>query len=645
MASNFSDDARRADILRRAHAGLEEDLDDMRAELMDILPEYEQRLRRRSDALPSWLEITPAQVRALFHLKPVGTDQSAPSQTSPVHGILGPRTVALAAGRIETFIERGFVDVDFGDPSRVRRLVDLYLETTSYLDALIREARRVAQEARTTLDAWLDALLYELESQRKTDVEALEDLVSQGDIGRGGSARQEIADLWEEQRRVAADLQASWQPLSALVREGLASTESGLQELSGLLMRARAGLVGANAAFEAQLPPFVWPATAPAAPPASAETDDAGPTLDLRPPPEVAPGEGAGDASIDTASRDTLVPGRRAENTVPGDLAVGPDEPAHHPQQTLSEGNYIPGIIPLDEPASDPEMPTLESSSVSDYSEPLGEDAGPTPDAGPTARSSTQRMYTRAETPSAGHPAAPEPIAPHADPDPTPRRHTEPVPAGAEDVPATPTTPPRVSGPGDALLSDEATYTQCFRVRPGYARAGWLEILGVTLPPAIVLGTLAILSVLNLAGAGFNPFERWSWAFSAAAGALAWLLLLPALRRWRSKWLGTRLVIMRHTDVREEAALRFDKQVLSLADTTLRWDRLSSAQLRRWDSPLDEVCGWTLSLTGPGAALLLATPEANRKKWQNAPYQLAETPYDAWQVSPFDFDTIVRRAL
>src|SRR5690554_4576611 len=235
----------------------------MRAELMDILPDYEQRLRRNTDALPTWLELDPTQVRALFHLAPVGAnlgaDTRASSSASSVHGILGPRTVALAAGRIETFIDRGFVDVDFDDTTRVQRLVDLYLETTTYLDALIREARRVAHEARTSLEGWLDALLYDLEQQRKIDVEALEDLVSQGDIGRGGSARQEIADLWEEQRRVAANLQASWQPLIVLVREGLASTESGLQELSGLLMRARAGLVGANAAFEGQLPPFIWP--------------------------------------------------------------------------------------------------------------------------------------------------------------------------------------------------------------------------------------------------------------------------------------------------------------------------------------------------------------------------------------------------
>lgn len=618
----------------------------MRAELMEILPDYEQRLRRRSDALPPWLEIAPAQVRALFHLQPVPPDPSTPAQASPVHGILGPRTVALAAGHIEAFIERGFVDVDFDDPTRVRHLVELYLETTSYLNALIREARRVAYQARTTLDAWLDALLDELERQRKIDVEALEDLVSQGDIGRGRSARQEIADLWEEQRRVAAELQASWQPLSALVREGLASTESGLQELSGLLMRARAGLVGANAAFEGQLPPFVWPDAAPA--PAAApepEPDEAGPTLDLRQPPEVgadkgAPGEAAGDASIDSASPDTLVPGQSAANPAPADRAVAPDEPA---QTTLFEGDYVPGIIPLDEPASDPETPTLESSSVSDYSEPVGEDAGPTSEPAAPGRTSTQRMYTRAETPAAGHRAAPEPVERHRDPGPT--RHTEPLPAPDDEPPAPGPETPRTSAPGAALLSDEATYTQCFRVRPGYARVGWLEVLGVTLPPALVLGTLAILSVLNLVGASFNPFERWSWAFSAAAAALAWLLLWPALRRWRSKWLGTRLVIMRHTDVREEAALRFDKQLLTLADTTLRWDRLSSAQLRRWDSPLDEVCGWTLSLRGPGAALLLATPEANRKKWQNSPYQLAETPYDAWQLSPFDFDTIVRRAL
>lgn len=633
MASNFSDDARRADILRRAHEGLEEDLDDMRSELMDILPDYEQRLRQNSDALPTWLEITPAQVRALFHLRPVAIETHADPDTPPAasaeHGILGPRTVALAAGRIETFIDEGFVDADFDDDTRTQRLVELYTETTFYLNALIREARRVSEDARATLDAWLDAVLFDLESQRKSDVEALEELVGNGDIGRGGSARQEIADLWEDQRRRAAYLQASWQPLTALVHEGLTTTESGLRELADLLMRARAGLVGANAAIEPQLAPFEWPAAPhraqPAQPKGPAEVDDAGPTLDLSRPSEYGRG-----ADVDALLEDTLIPGLAADDV--DEFAV---EPAHDDFNTLPPGGFVPGIIPLDEPTSDPVTAPFESVSVSNYSEPADESA--TDDAA-APRTSTQRMYTRQETPSAGHVAAPEPAPRQTDPSPA---FTDEMPSLAA-KPTAPVTTPIATG----LLSDEATYTQCFRIRPGFERAGLLEVIAILLPPAAVLATMAVMSVLHLAGAGANPFEQWSWAFSAVSASLAWLLLLPALRRWRTKWLGTKLVIMRHADVREEASLRFDKQALSLNDDTWRWDRLTVAELRRWDSPLDEVCGWTLSLAAPQAPpLRLASPESNRKKWQNSPYQLVEIPYDAWQVSPFDFDTIARRAL
>lgn len=658
MASNLSDDARRADILRRARTGLEEDLDDMRAELTELLPEFEQRLRNKSDALPSWLAIAPSQIRALFHLKPLGSHTAAaPGTTQPmasasaIHGILGPRTVALAAGRIETFIQQGLVDVDLNDETEVQNLVELYTDTSAHLNKRVHEARRVARDAHDTLDGWLDALLFELESQRKTDVDALEDLVGQGDIGRGKSARQEIADLWEDQRSRAAELQSCWRPLTSLVNEGLATTESGLKELFDLVVRARDGLIGANASLEPQLPACQWPVAPTDAPPANAASTAANPAAAKPVAAKPTAAKPAGEMPTGETPADNL-PATEAQPDPTDDAGPTldlseprePDEPTSEPDadqeplNTVPEGSYTPGIIPLDEPTSDPET-TLESSSVSDYSEPEIDpptDATHRPDAA-TSPSTTQRMYTRADSPSSGQPAVP---APTSGPDST---YAEPDATTPQK--AAPSNTPDNAAPLD---SGEATYTQCFRIRPGYKRAGLLEVLGVLVPPALVMGVMAAISALSLMGvdSGFNPFERWPWAFSAVSASLGWLLLVPVARRWRSKWRGTKLIILRHTDVREEAALRFDAHKLSLNNTTWRWDELDTAELRRWDSPLDEVCGWSLAISTPNAPTLwLAAPESNRKKWQNTPCQLDETPYDAWQLSPYDFDTISRRAL
>jgi hypothetical protein len=737
VASNFSDDARRAEILQRARTGLEEDLDDLRAELMDVLPEFEQRLRQRSDALPSWLKIPPSQVRALFHLKAISprteaseTDSAAPpadANAPAAHGILGPRAVALAAGRIEAFIERWFTDgpasaaLELEDEAEdeaqneaieIEELSNDYDDLTHYLGELAGEARRVAREAGATMDAWLDGVLTQLDAQREADALALEELVRQGDVRRGNRARQEIADLWEDQRRQAADLQARWNPVAELIDEGLDMTESGLEELAALLARARdglrEGLLSANAALAERLPKFEIPPPAPHVPapaPEPAATPPTVPTqpyLDLKSTPTAGPAanpDSSGDLSEAEAREEVEIEGekqdskeQKAEPETPqeADRAIDRDAEPNGEQaaeqddeseiddfNTIPDMTYVPGIIPLDEPTSEPEMAGLESRSVSDYSEPSLDafdklDKPEYPDAAP--ETPTQRMYTRGDTPSAGHPAAPDrtltAIAGEDSSSEVRREETLPEVRSAQDAPAErepkelepkerkpeelgpklrdPAEEIETLAPAEGSSADEATYTSCFRVRLGYKPVRMAEIVAVLLPPALVLGAMAALSLLHLSGAeaAFNPFERWSWAVSAIAVACAWLLLVPTGLHWRSKWRGKKLIILRHTDVREEAELIFDARELRLDRSAWRWDGLERAELRRWDSPLDDVRGWTLSLAAPDAPLLrLAAPESNRKKWQNAPYQLDEIPYDAWQVDTYDFDVICRRAL
>lgn len=658
MASHFSDDMRRADILRRTRAGLQEDLDDLRADLADALPEYEQRLGELSQGLPSWLEIAPAELRQLFHLQ-MPAAPGALDDEGGDPGIIGPRVVALAAGHVEGFIEQWMSPADAEQaetlPPEHQDLTRAYAQITDYLDSVFDQSRLSAEQAQATMDFWLDSTLAQLDSQRENDVEALEELVHQGDIRRGQRARQEIADRWEEQRRQAAELQQRWRPLLALLGEGLELSEAGTEELADLLARARDGLVGAFPQLAERLPPYAFePAGVTSQMPAADHAlsgedephDEAGPTAQINDlahahPDTAPPGETLkmlqepADAPRDgTDERDEAHEHHEYDDT--HEHEVEPDDPAApaEPATLQPDSFHAPadtsyaGVIPLDEPSSEPEWLGLESSSVSAYSEPSIDEV------------SEQSAKT-----------SPARTAPHAAKDaPEQPRTTErlsPAPAELAPAKAAPVAPPQTPQKTMLDADDEATFSSCFRVRQGYKPVHFAEVLAVLGPPSLLLGGMALLCALYLAGFdASNPLERWPWAMSALAVAAAWLFLLPTGLRWRSKWRGARPIILRYTDVREQVELVFDARGLRLGRESWRWEEVVRASLRRWDSPLDEVCGWALSLQLPGAQPLeLAAPEPNRKKWQNAPYQLGDVPYQAWQVDIFDFEAICRRTI
>ncbi|QDG53165.1 hypothetical protein FIV42_21185 [Persicimonas caeni] len=605
MASNISDDARRAEILRRALLGLDEDIDDLRNELLDALPDYEQRLRQHTGALPEWLKLSPVRVRELFRF----SDDSVDNQ-----GILGPRTVALGAGRVEEFVERWFdeqADQALDDSAEASHdeLVDDYDAVRAYLDALRDEAERVAGEARKTLERWLDGVLTELDAQRESDIDAIEALVREGEIGRGRTARQEIADLWEEQRHQAAEIQDRWAPITALVDEGLEMTRAGLDELESMLERARQGLVGANPALEERLEAVGPEPATPEEPPAPEDPVAEQVTEQVT--------EQASEPSRDEADEledeiDDVGQPTVPDTTRQTDLAV--DEPS----DTIPDEGFVHGIVPLEEPTSEPEMSTLESSSVSDYSEPELAETSSTP----TADISSQRLYTRGGDSTAWEET-------------DTARKTEEIDEPAES-----------DGPAAEEAAEptaEALHSSCFRIRAGYAPAGLAEIVAVLAPPIVFMLGVAALSVAHLLGdpGSTNPVTHYSWMPAALAVAAAWLFLVPFALGWRTRWSGWRLEILRSADVRQEEELVIAADSLTIGPVRWRYDELEATRLRRWESDADEIHGWVLMFHPPDhPKAYLVAPEPSRRRWQNSPHELVDVPYEAWQLDADDFEEL-----
>jgi hypothetical protein len=603
VASNVSDNVRRSEILQRTRVGLQEDIEDLRGQLLEALPDYEQRLRRRTDALPEWLVLPGARLRHLFHFSEDSVEPEA---------IVGPRCVALGAGRLEGFVE------DWLEPAteelQREQIVAEYAALVAYLESLAAESRRVAAEADDKLERWRDGVLAQLDQRRANDVDALEELVQEGEVGRGGTARQEIADLWEEQRRRARDLQVAWAPIRELVEEGLEASQAGVDELRQMARRARQGLCGADDELAALL-------------------------------------EGVDDRPVvDEAGSETL-PEVAAETDVPGVVASEPvDRPSGDVQpddgevdaagDTVPDDGFVHGILPLEEPTSEPEMGALESSSVSDYSEPqLVDPASST--APPASRPYTRKDSGLHDTMGLGDIDPAEGAARDEDArDEDAPRDKDAAGGGGEAPPSQPTQAPPDKDTAASEPQPDPLEARCFRIRRGFVPVGGMEVAVVLAPPVAFLSIMGAASLLHLmgVGAGFDPLARWSWAPAALAVAAAWLVLVPLGLSWRVRWSGWRAEIVRRADVEEYAELRADAEHLSLDRHRWAWSEMDTPSLRRWDSPLDDTFGWVLRLAPSSDPLIeLVAPAGDRARWQNSPVKLVEVPYEAWQLDRHTF--------
>ncbi len=237
MVTNYED------VLIRTLQGLEDDLEELRALLMRQLDGFEGTLKKLTQELPVWLQLPQSKITNTIKF---------PKDSSYRGALLGPRATALAAGEIEGFIQTWIgsqgelADLSRISQSNVTKPWERDAELLAmYMDNLEHEAQAVVIAARTSLSIMRDEILAELEEQRRQDTEALEQLVSVGDLEQGNQARKEIAELWEEQRQRASTFLQRWEKIERHVEFGLDLTESGLDTLRELLDNAEAGLLHA----------------------------------------------------------------------------------------------------------------------------------------------------------------------------------------------------------------------------------------------------------------------------------------------------------------------------------------------------------------------------------------------------------------
>jgi hypothetical protein len=266
---------------------------------------------------------------------------------------------------------------------------------------------------------------------------------------------------------------------------------------------------------------------------------------------------------------------------------------------------------------------------VSDYSEPSLD----TDSSSPTTVPPTSRRFTRGAAPEA---------------DETAEAPAEPADSGRETVEldrddeAAPS--PVADEPADGPEPDEALVASAFRIRSGYKPVGKVEVLGVLLPPLLFALALAGLSVAHLLdpGGAPNPMLEWSWVPAGLVVALAWILLVPMGLRWRSRWSGVSPEVLRSTDVRDDAEIVLGADRLHIDEAAWSWSSLRGLEVHRWESPLDETCGWVLEFeAADGEPIAVAAAEPNRDRWMKSMVELVEdVPYDAWQVDAPTFQAL-----
>lgn len=210
---------------------LHDELDDLRDELGEALRSFEGRLRGLSRQTPEWSVVGPGDIRELFDLPIDGSYEEAR---------LGPRAVAVAAAELERFIDHWLAEEppeSSPDATQLREFSDDAHAFVETLEVIGTTARRRADHAHRRLDDWRDSSFAELNELRESDIEAIQDLIEEGDLESGHDARVERATVWEEQRDRAAELTDYATTLHNLLEEGRDRTLAGLHGLADLFNR------------------------------------------------------------------------------------------------------------------------------------------------------------------------------------------------------------------------------------------------------------------------------------------------------------------------------------------------------------------------------------------------------------------------
>ncbi len=216
-----------------------DDLDDLRDALIAALKSYEKNLKDAIGHIPVWTEIKEPDVYSLFEIPEIEG------------AILGPRSVAIIAQSINDHIEDWL-----GEPDEIvteklsKEEVEEYrkscAEVESNLLELTHNARRVTSEATQKLGEDLDSIMHRLDQEREHDENALKELLVDGSIERGKSARVEIADLWERYRSHAESLNSVWEELESLVFKGMDMVIAGIEDIRWIMRQSDTALTLIN---------------------------------------------------------------------------------------------------------------------------------------------------------------------------------------------------------------------------------------------------------------------------------------------------------------------------------------------------------------------------------------------------------------
>lgn len=549
------DQTRREEIVRRTFRGIEEDLDDLRDELGRYFVDYEGRLERHTERLPHWLDLPPADLRSLFTFEFDGSTAR-----------LGPRAVAIGAARIEEMIAALYEDLS---PDALASQGE---DALNLLERLERASREQALDADARLSEMLDAILLELEDRRESDEFALRELVTTGEVDRGDDAREEIAELWEDQRARAKELRVAWEPIEALVFEGIDAIVAGVEELRSLVHRAVEGFgVSTQAAVATDVDePEESRVTEELATRSTATSEDAetdASDVDHAPDPEPEPDED------DQPDPD--------EDRWQTELDFGPTEKVD-----------ISSIAATDQGESDvhvdlesPELPGLE-------------------------------------------PAPPAEVPIETTLDPTLLDHEE-ARVGATSHVA------RAVGEADPMLLDhEEARGRAMRVVEEWRRVGTLERLIVALPLGVCLLAASLASLPRLFGspAWVDIHHLAPWFFPwGLAGGVTLTLIAMFVRHWRTRWAdGPELVQWREQP--QEVEIVVERGGVRIGDVKYPQRQLS-ARSYRWESRLDGTFGWAVVLTPRmSEAITLISQERNYTRWDQSSLPIADVDPSSWQT-------------
>lgn len=602
---------------------LESEFERLRGELGTALERYEGRLAAICDETPDWLEVEASEIRGLFALEDESLEEPAR---------LGPRLGAVLAGRVEAFFEEWVSELDAPesiDEDRASALAAEARELDETLDRLAERIAEVVDERESSLQELEERGAETLEEKRQQDIDALEDLVDEGEVQTGPDAREERARLWEEQRRRSDALDETIDGIEWLLEIGAETSRAWIGELRNLLEEALRGFVRLEPGLEQA---EEWPdelvarardrATSPGERAGEqqgrgATTRTTGRAADAETAPS--PGPPVEMSDEEEASGPFL---RKPPES---DSASRPSR-SNHPREGSGEAQEVAPTEPLDGsgPGVDTDVPATESEDVLEGgASGDGDDLSDDSDGPGEAPSGTERD-------SAVRSDSTEPTV-------SEERSTgsgeEPTSAG--------------EAASTSATDDEVTIeTSCLRIESSWHRVETPTVLAAIGPPAAVIAAFLSMGSAHLfdLDGSINPIAVWPWVEHAVIVAFGWLVAAPLILGWRPRWEGWHFEFVAERETRDEKDLSLEEEALVIGSIRLPWDAIQRAERMRWEASDDSMRGWVLELepTRFENVTFIASAGAGRR-WSAADGPVIEPPLEAWQVDESTLEAIEGR--